>query len=514
MGGLLLNRFCHWLAPESLSHYRRCVITQGRASKLWHSSCGEIRSVGADPRSDRAVTCARRCESRHNARKSPRPRERREGPLNRRFLGVVPRERARERARERERERERALINNNTALRSRFYRIQFRAAASVRKRWALTFLIFTDICLFGLRDLHRKRAVSVYLFIYLFSKRAESSLLQWGDEASLCRSATVAAGQDIFATPVSGKHARGHRLFQCKQRRKCVCMCVCVLSCACVLCAHWPHSLTHHGHFWQTVFLLSHPPAGCEDFLFGFPPLLLSPRLLFHTSRCWMPLRKWGAFPLDSTLGAVRTSSGRSAEGASLGDVRSFRYPGAHPAQRAAAAARPGGPVQPGTPAGERPRRRGQPAETRTEGTQAGSDRSDQERWAERYLSMSVFPSIPHPHKMLHHCSYITHCYSAFSDLMTFTPIWTRHTASDTTSENSSGKLRSAQRWNFALKSFLRRLFQFSSNTRGSFLQITTRDYWAIVLRSPTFRWLGEASGNMTSSKPQQWSSREWDGLW
>lgn len=33
------------------------------------------------------------------------------------------------------RERERALINNNTVLRSRFYRIQLITAASVKKRW-------------------------------------------------------------------------------------------------------------------------------------------------------------------------------------------------------------------------------------------------------------------------------------------------------------------------------------------------------------------------------------------
>ncbi|XP_042368594.1 uncharacterized protein si:dkey-112a7.4 [Plectropomus leopardus] len=41
----------------------------------------------------RTVTSTCRYESRHNTRKSPRLRKRREAPLNRRFLGVVPRER-------------------------------------------------------------------------------------------------------------------------------------------------------------------------------------------------------------------------------------------------------------------------------------------------------------------------------------------------------------------------------------------------------------------------------------
>ncbi|KAF1380442.1 hypothetical protein PFLUV_G00163780, partial [Perca fluviatilis] len=81
-------------------------------------------------------------QSRHNTRKSPMPKRRRVAPLNRRFLGgvCVPRESEREREREKERERERergrgrALINNNSAFRSRFYWIQLFTASSVKKR--------------------------------------------------------------------------------------------------------------------------------------------------------------------------------------------------------------------------------------------------------------------------------------------------------------------------------------------------------------------------------------------
>lgn len=107
---------------------------------------------------------------------------------------------------------------------------------------------------------------------------------------------------------------------------------------------------------------------------------------------CWMPLRKWEAFSYDTTLGLCGHLAA-NPENAPTGDVRSFRYPRTHPAQRAAAAARTGRAVQPGTPPGQRPRRGGQPPETRTEGAQAGSDWSIQERW--------VTGLCLDPHKML-----------------------------------------------------------------------------------------------------------------
>lgn len=128
-GGVLLNTVRHWLALESLS-------------------LQEVRNYALSPRNfgtpplynlkfsavNRTVTSARRYESRHNTRKSPRPRKRWEAPLNRRFLNAVPTEG----------ERETALINNNTVLRSGFYRIQLFTAASKKRRWGRIF-IFSHI---------------------------------------------------------------------------------------------------------------------------------------------------------------------------------------------------------------------------------------------------------------------------------------------------------------------------------------------------------------------------------
>lgn len=75
-------------------------------------------------------------------------------------------------------------------------------------------------------------------------------------------------------------------------------------------------------------------------------------------------------------------------------DVWIFRYTRAYSAQRTAPAARPGGTVQPGPPPGQR--RRGQPSETRSEGAQAGSDRSLQERWETRLSSCLItHPGLP-----------------------------------------------------------------------------------------------------------------------
>lgn len=95
---------------------------------------------------------------------------------------------------------------------------------------------------------------------------------------------------------------------------------------------------------------------------------------------CWMPLRKWEAFRHDTKLGLCGHLAANQEKAPSR-DVRSFRYPRAHPAQWAAPAARSGRTVQPGTPPGQRPRQRAQPSETRAESTQAGSDWSVQERW-------------------------------------------------------------------------------------------------------------------------------------
>lgn len=111
-------------------------------------SLQEVRNYALSPRNfgtpplynlkfsavNRTVTSARRYESRHNTRKSPRPRKRWEAPLNRRFLNAVPTEG----------ERETALINNNTVLRSGFYRIQLFTAASKKRRWGRIF-IFSHI---------------------------------------------------------------------------------------------------------------------------------------------------------------------------------------------------------------------------------------------------------------------------------------------------------------------------------------------------------------------------------
>lgn len=57
----------------------------------------------------RAVTFARSYESGHNARKSPRPRKRREAPLNRRCLGVVPAERERDERHGSDKQQQRSL---------------------------------------------------------------------------------------------------------------------------------------------------------------------------------------------------------------------------------------------------------------------------------------------------------------------------------------------------------------------------------------------------------------------
>ncbi|MEQ2177963.1 hypothetical protein GOODEAATRI_009179 [Goodea atripinnis] len=96
--------------------------------------------------------------------------------------------------------------------------------------------------------------------------------------------------------------------------------------------------------------------------------------VLRHRSHCGSENLLFNA---TATLGSVLTSSGRTGE---LQHVRSFRHPRADPTQRAAPPARPGWAVQPGAPAGGRTRRRGEPPEARTEGSETGSDRSDQKR--------------------------------------------------------------------------------------------------------------------------------------
>lgn len=117
----LLNSVCHWLAPESLSHYWRCVITQCALDifgtpPLYNPKCQHCPLY--QPRGDvhMQLWVKTQCEEIPKAEKTTR------GP----FKSTLPRCCAR---------RERALINNNTVLRSRFHRIQLFTAASMRKRW-------------------------------------------------------------------------------------------------------------------------------------------------------------------------------------------------------------------------------------------------------------------------------------------------------------------------------------------------------------------------------------------
>lgn len=104
----------------------------------------------------------------------------------------------------------------------------------------------------------------------------------------------------------------------------------------------------------------------------------------------WMPLRKWEAsfFPHDHDAWTLSTSSGQiNSRTRPAGDVRSFGYPRTYPPQRPSTTAGAGRPVQPGTPPGERTRRRGQPTETGPEGPQAGPDWSFQERWGSGFAT-------------------------------------------------------------------------------------------------------------------------------
>lgn len=87
---------CHWPAPDSLSDYSGCVITQCALDTFGTPPLYNPKCQHCPLFQRRAVTFTRSYESRHNARKSPRPRKRREAPLNRRFLGVVPAERERD----------------------------------------------------------------------------------------------------------------------------------------------------------------------------------------------------------------------------------------------------------------------------------------------------------------------------------------------------------------------------------------------------------------------------------
>ena len=168
MRGVLLSSGCHWLAAESLSHYRRCVITQGEPRNfgtppLYNPKCQHCPSQR--PRGDvrTPLWVKTQCEEIPKAEKTTR------GP----FKSTLPRCCAK-RERKRGRERERALINNNTALRSRFYRIQFRAAASARKRWAHVSHIEPDFFLFVLFVFFSygintgSRRWVLFLFIYFF----------------------------------------------------------------------------------------------------------------------------------------------------------------------------------------------------------------------------------------------------------------------------------------------------------------------------------------------------------
>lgn len=154
---------------------------------------------------------------------------------------------------------------------------------------------------------------------------------------------------------------RPHRSVRYKQRRR--------------LCAHLPEasrSLTHESYFWQT-YLISF--TGNEDFLSVLSSILSSVHTFIGECHCGSEK----PFSYETTRG-LRGHLVAEKGSAHLGDVRSLRYPRTYPAQRAPTAAWPGSAVQSGTPPGQRPRRRGQPPETRTEGTQTGSDWSIQER--------------------------------------------------------------------------------------------------------------------------------------